>query len=260
MKLIDTHCHIYAEEFDPEQDELMRQAIESGIDILLLPNEDLTSIDRLLAFCDRYPQNAYPMMGLHPESVKADWAEVLSQIEKQFQKHDFCGIGEIGMDLYWDKTYIEEQRKAFEEQLQWSIDLDLPVSIHMRAAFQDVMDCIYKVGPDKLKGVFHCFSGNPVELEELNKLTHFKIGIGGIVTYKNSPLPETLKSCSMDKIVLETDAPYLPPVPYRGRRNEPVYIWKTAEKLSEIKSINIEETVLRTRKNALDLFKNVNNV
>ncbi len=258
MKLIDTHDHIYLEEFDPEQDELIRQAQESGIDTLLLPNVDLETIGRMHDLCDRYPDFAYPMMGLHPTSVTEHYTEALKTIESWLGKRSYCAIGEIGVDLFWDKTYRRQQMEVFEEQLRWSIDLDLPVAIHTRDAFPDVFESIYKVGPDKLYGVFHSFTGTAEELEEVKKLSNFKIGINGVVTFKNSKLGEILQQTSMKQIVLETDAPYLAPVPYRGKRNEPLYIWKTAEKLAQIYQISLEEVVSEARKNTLFLFKSVN--
>ena len=157
--------------------------------------------------------------------------------------------------MYWDKTYLKEQKIVFEEQLKWSIDLDLPVAIHTREAYAEVLDSIHKVGPDKLKGVFHSFAGTTDELEEIKKLSGFKLGINGVVTFKNSKLSDTIKESNIYNIVLETDAPYLAPVPYRGRRNEPVYIWKTAEKVADTFGLSLDETVQITRKNALDLFK-----
>lgn len=258
MKLIDTHDHIYLEEFDPEQDELIRQAQESGIDTLLLPNVDLETIDRMHALCDRYPNFAYPMMGFHPTSVTEHYTEALKTIEAWLGKRSYCAIGEIGVDLFWDKTYRRQQIEVFEEQLQWSIDLDLPVAIHTRDAYPEVLESIYKVGPDKLYGVFHSFAGTAEELEEVKKLSNFKIGINGVVTFKNSKLGEILQQTSMKQIVLETDAPYLAPVPYRGKRNEPLYIWKTAEKLAQIYQISLDAVVLEARKNTLSVFKSVN--
>lgn len=258
MKLIDTHDHIYLEEFDPEQDELIRQAQESGIDTLLLPNVDLETIDRMHALCDRYPNFAYPMMGFHPTSVTEHYTEALKTIEAWLGKRSYCAIGEIGVDLFWDKTYRRQQIEVFEEQLQWSIDLDLPVAIHTRDAYPEVLESIYKVGPDKLYGVFHSFAGTAEELEEVKKLSNFKIGINGVVTFKNSKLGEILQQTSMKQIVLETDAPYLAPVPYRGKRNEPLYIWKTAEKLAQIYQISLDAVVSEARKNTLSVFKCVN--
>ena len=258
MKLIDTHDHIYLEDFDPEQDELIRIAQESGIDTLLLPNVDLETVDRMHDLCDRYPDFAFPMMGLHPTSVQADYASDLKQIESYLGKRSYCAIGEIGIDLYWDKTYRKQQIEVFEEQLHWSIDLDLPVAIHTREAYPEVLDSIYKVGPEKLKGVFHSFTGSEEELEVVKKLDTFMIGINGVITFKNSKLKEYITHIPLTRILLETDAPYLAPVPYRGKRNEPVYIWKTAEKISEIYQTSLEEVVSTTRLGTLRLFKNVN--
>ncbi len=258
MKLIDTHDHLYLEEFDPEQDELIRQAQESGIDTLLLPNVDLETIDRMHELCDHYPNFAYPMMGLHPTSVTEHYTEALLTIESWLGKRSYCAIGEIGVDLFWDKTYRRQQIEVFEEQLRWSIDLDLPVAIHTRDAYPEVLESIYKVDPDKLYGVFHSFSGTAEELEEVKKLSNFKIGINGVVTFKNSKLGEILQQTSMKQIVLETDAPYLAPVPYRGKRNEPLYIWKTAEKLAQIYQISLDSVVSEARKNTLSVFKSVN--
>ena len=258
MKIIDTHNHIYLEEFDPDQDRLIFEAKESGIDTLLLPNVDLDTVNRMHDLCDRCPDFAYPMMGLHPTSVHADYAADLKTIESWLGKETYCAIGEIGIDLFWDKTYKKQQVEVFEEQLRWSMDLHLPVAIHTRDAFPEVLDSIYKVGADKLEGVFHSFTGTAEDLEAVKRLPGFKIGINGVVTFKNSKLGEILQATSMQQIVLETDAPYLAPVPYRGKRNEPVYIWKTAEKLAQIYQIPLEYVVSEARKNALLLFKSVN--
>ncbi len=258
MKLIDTHNHLYLEEFDPEQDALVDAALKSGIDTLLLPNVDLTTIDRMHNLCDRFPGFAYPMMGLHPTSVDEHYAEALKKTESYLGKRPYCAIGEIGIDLYWDKTYLKEQKIVFEEQLKWSIDLDLPVAIHTRDAYPEVLESIHKVGADKLTGVFHSFTGTITDLEEIKKLKKFKLGINGVITFKNSKLSDTILSTDINSIVLETDAPYLAPVPYRGKRNEPVYIWKTAEKVADTYGLTLDETVEITRKNALDLFKITN--
>lgn len=258
MKLIDTHSHLYLEEFDPTQEALVNAALTSGIDTLLLPNVDLTTIDRMLNLCDRFPDFAYPMMGLHPTSVDEHYANVLKQTESYLGKRSYCGIGEIGIDLYWDKTYLKEQIIVFEEQLKWSIDLDLPVAIHTRDAYPEVLESINKVGADKLKGVFHSFTGTNTDLEEIKKLKNFKLGINGVITFKNSKLSETILFTDINSIVLETDAPYLAPVPYRGKRNEPVYIWETAAKVADTYGLTLDKTVEITRKNALDLFKITN--
>ena len=191
MRLIDTHCHLYLEDFDPEQDELAQKAKDSGIDTLLLPNVDLTTIDRMHDLCDRYPEFAFPMMGLHPTSVDSNYIDILKQTESYLSKRTYCGIGEIGIDLYWDKTYLKEQQIVFEEQLRWSIDLNLPVAIHTRDAYPEVLECIHKVGAERLKGVFHSFTGTTEELEEIKKLPTFKIGINGVVTFKIQNCPKS---------------------------------------------------------------------
>lgn len=258
MKLVDTHNHLYLEEFDPEQEMLIDVAIKSGIDTLLLPNVDLDTIDRMHDLCDRFPDFAWPMMGLHPTSVDKHYADTLKKTESYLGKRSYCGIGEIGIDLYWDKTYLKEQITVFEEQLKWSIDLNLPVAIHTRDAFPEVLESVHKIGADKLNGVFHSFTGTEADLEEIKKLKNFKLGINGVVTFKNSGLANTIQSTDIGHIVLETDAPYLAPVPFRGKRNEPAYIWKTAEKVADTFGLTLEETVQTTRKNALDLFKITN--
>ncbi len=258
MGLIDTHCHLYLEEFDKEQDILVKNALSSGIEAILLPNVDLLTIDRMHDLTDRYPLFAFPMMGLHPTSVDKDFITPLRKIESLLPSRPYCAIGEIGIDLYWDKTWLKEQKIVFEEQLRWSIDMQLPVAIHTRDAFPEVFDCIHKVGPEKLSGVFHSFSGSEAELEEVKKLSNFKIGINGVITFKNSGLAEVIRQTDIHHIVLETDAPYLAPVPYRGKRNEPHYIWKTAEKVAETYGLSLKETVEITRKNTLKLFQNVN--
>ena len=256
MKIIDTHNHLYLEEFDPEQETLADAAMKSGIDTILLPNIDVSSIKRMHDLCDRFPNFAYPMMGLHPTSVDEHYSKNLQTTESWLEKRHYYGIGEIGIDLHWDKTHLKEQQIVFEEQLKWSIDLHLPVAIHTRDAYTEVLDSIYKIGPNRLRGVFHSFTGSIEDLEEVKKLPGFKIGINGVITFKNSNLSETIKGgCNIHDIVLETDAPYLAPVPYRGRRNEPTYIWKTAEKVAESFRLSLDDTVRITRKNALDLFK-----
>ena len=257
MKLIDTHCHLYDEAFDPEQDELVQKAKDSGIDTLLFPNVDLTTIDRMHDLCDRHPDFAFPMMGFHPTSVDEHYVENLKKTESYLSKRDYCAIGEIGVDLYWDQTYRKEQMIVFEEQLQWSIDLNIPVAIHTRNAYPEVLECLHHVGIEKLKGVFHSFTGTAEELEEIKKLPNFKIGINGVITFKNSNLSEIIKATDIQKVVLETDAPYLAPVPFRGKRNEPTFIWKTAEKVAETFGLTLEDTVNITRKNALELFKSI---
>lgn len=258
MKLIDTHSHLYLEEFDPEQDALIAAAKSSGIEALLLPNVDTDTIERMHRLCDCYLNYVYPMMGLHPTSVEEHYAKSLQIVESWLSKRVYCGIGEIGIDLYWDKSYLKEQKEVFEEQLRWSIDLNLPVAIHTRDAYSEVFDSLYKVGIEKLNGVFHCFNGCAADLEEIKKMTNFRIGVNGVVTFTNSKLPEVLQQTDVCNLVLETDAPYLAPVPYRGKRNEPIYIWNTAKKVAQIYGLPLEQVVRTTKMNTLRLFKNVN--
>ncbi len=256
MHLTDTHCHLYLEDFDPDQDLLIEKAQASGISMLLLPNVDNTTTDRMHALCDRHPGYAFPMMGLHPTSVDSGYTTELRKIEAHLSRRTYCAIGEIGIDLYWDKTHLKEQKIAFEEQLQWSIDLDLPVAIHTRNAFAEVFDSIYKVKTKKLTGVFHSFSGNAGELDEIvNNLPGFVLGINGVVTFKNAGLASVIRETEMSRIIFETDAPYLAPVPYRGKRNEPAYIWETVRKVAETYGLSVEKTAEWSQTNVRKLFK-----
>lgn len=258
MKLIDTHSHLYLEDFDVDRDELISAARDFGVRALLLPNIDRTSIDRLHQLCDSQPGFCYPMMGLHPTSVGSDYVAELSALEKCLNKRSYCAIGEIGIDLYWDKTFLDEQKEVFEEQLRWSIAYSLPVSIHTRNAFVEVFDSIYKVGAEKLKGVFHCFSGTEAELKEILLLKKFKLGINGIITYKNSDLPDLLKRFATIKdVVLETDAPYLPPVPYRGKRNIPIYMAETITKVADVFDLSIAEASCIIEENSEEIFTTI---
>ncbi|MDR0845626.1 MAG: TatD family hydrolase [Tannerella sp.] len=254
MGIIDTHTHIYLEEFDADRSQVIRTAKESGVSALLLPNVDASTIEPLFRLCDAEPDFAYPMMGLHPTSVDQSYVSQLKKVEEALTRRTYCGIGEIGIDLYWDQSHLKEQKIVFEEQLRWSIAMQLPVSIHTRNAFAEVFDCIYNVGADRLKGVFHCFSGTQDDLDEIKRLSGFKIGINGVITFKKSALPEIIRQATTDMLLLETDAPYLAPEPYRGKRNEPSYILKTAEKLAAIYNIELKEVISIVEKNALVLF------
>lgn len=254
MKIIDTHTHIYAKEFDADRAEIIRRSKAIGVQSVLLPNEDSGSIDAINKLCDEEPDYAYPMMGLHPTSVNENYKEELNKIEATLTKRKYYAIGEIGIDLYWEKHFLKEQKMVFEEQLRWSIDLQLPVAIHMRNSFEEVIDSIYNVGPEQLKGVFHCFGGTTENWNELSKLNSFYIGIGGIITFKNNILNDTIKNIPIERIVLETDAPYLAPVPYRGKRNEPGYIIETARKVADCYNTTIEEIAKSTYQSALNLF------
>ncbi|MDR0794634.1 MAG: TatD family hydrolase [Tannerella sp.] len=255
MRLIDSHSHIYLEEFDTDRSQVIQTAKQSGISAVLLPNVDVTTLDPLFRICDQYPDFVFPMMGLHPTSVNGSYASQLNRIEKMLTSRNYCGIGEIGIDLFWSQQHIKEQKEVFEEQLRWSIRMQLPVSIHTRNAFPEVFDSIYKVGDPSLKGVFHCFSGTVTDLEEIKRLANFKIGIDGNITYKKSPLVEILQYTPLEMILLETDAPYLAPVPYRGKRNEPANLWETARKTAEIFQLSLEEVAHQTWKNTMEMFQ-----
>lgn len=258
MGLIDTHSHLYLADFDADREALISAAIRSGIEALLLPNIDETTVLRMYDLCDTHPDFCQPMMGIHPTSIDSDYVRKLKKIESYLLTRKHCAIGEIGIDLHWDKTYLKEQKIVFEEQLRWSIDLQLPVAIHTRDAFPEVLDSIYKVGYEKLSGIFHSFTGHKDELIELKKLRSFKIGINGVVTFKNAKIANVLPLADLKDLVLETDAPYLSPVPFRGRRNEPVYLWETAEKVASIYHLSVERIVQITRENASVLFSHIN--
>jgi len=258
MYLIDSHTHLFSEEFDSDRDLVIERAREAGIRFFYLPNIDAESIERLHRLSDQYPACCYPMMGLHPTSVKAHFRQDLDIIKAELDKRKYIAIGEIGLDLYWDKTFINEQIDAFEEQLRWSIDRDLPVAIHTREAFPQVFESLYKTGVDRLRGVFHSFGGTLEELDEIKRCENFMIGINGVITYKKAAFRDYLPLFPIERIVLETDSPYLPPVPYRGKRNESAYLLHVAAKLAEVYNMPVEEITKITTQNARRLFAGSN--
>ncbi|MBB4036523.1 TatD DNase family protein [Dysgonomonas hofstadii] len=219
-----------------------------------MPNIDVESIDRLHHVSEKYPEYCIPMMGLHPTSVGEDWQEQLNITKDHLARHKYIAIGEIGLDLYWDKTFKQEQKAVFEEQLKWSIEYNLPVAIHSRDAISECVECIENVGTSSLKGVFHSFGGTEEELKAILNLNNFLLGINGVVTFKNSTLPTVLKLTDLSQIIIETDAPYLAPVPYRGKRNESSYTLKVVEKLAEIYNTTPQEAGEITTENAIKLF------
>lgn len=254
MQIIDTHSHIYVDRFGEDIDAVIQRAKDAGVEKILLPNIDVESIQEVHTLVNTYPDYCIPMMGLHPTSVKENWKEELSIIKAQFADHKFCAVGEIGIDLYWDKTFVKEQEQAFEQQLEWSIEYDIPVAIHTREATAEAISCIKNVGADKLRGVFHSFVGTKEELADILALKTFLIGINGVVTYKNSDLSQVLLSTDLSKIIIETDAPYLPPVPHRGKRNESSYTIYIAHKLADIYNVSAKEVGDMTTQNAIQLF------
>ena len=251
--IINTHSHIYDEAFDADREEVFRRALEAGVEMLLLPNTDETTIKPMMEFYEKHPENVRVMMGLHPEETRNDYKDKLKIIE-QFVNDDIIGIGEIGLDFYWDDTYMKEQIEVLTEQLHWAKELGLPVSLHTRNAFHEMFKVLDHEQDGRLAGVMHCFNGTSDEAK--TALSYgFHLGLGGVITYKNCGVKDFLANIPMEKIVLETDDPYLPPVPYRGQRNEPAYIVKTAEKVAEIYGVTIEEVCKITTENAKKLFK-----
>ncbi|MEA4917740.1 TatD family hydrolase [Proteiniphilum sp.] len=255
MKFIDTHSHLFAEEFEDDLHEVVARAKEAGVEKVLLPNIDENSVSRLKQCVSDYPGFFYPMMGLHPTSISIDWEKQLEIICRELEAGGYIAVGEIGIDLYWDTSWKEVQIHAFEAQLKWSIEKDLPVSIHFRNATEEVIQSIRRVGAPLLRGVFHSFGGTKAELEAILDLDNFLIGINGVATFKNSGLTETLKYCPVNRLVLETDSPYLAPVPYRGKRNESSYLVYVVAKLAEIWNESPESVSLITNRNAEALFK-----
>lgn len=237
--MIDTHSHIYGPEFDDDRAEVLQRARLAGVDKVLLPNINEESIARMLQVAKEYPDMCYPMMGLHPEDVKEDWAQVLDRMEMQLD--GMIAVGEVGLDFYWDTTFRREQIEAFERQICWAVERNLPLVIHMRKAEQELLEVMGRHKSDGLRGVFHCFGGSRETASRMLKHEGFVLGIGGVVTFKNSRLAETLRHVPLDRIVLETDAPYLAPVPYRGKRNEPSYVAHVARFLSDIYNVSEEE-------------------
>lgn len=250
----DTHAHLYSEQFKEDQDAMIQRAIASGVERFYLPNIDLESIDGMLDLEKNYPNICFPMMGLHPCSVDENFEEVLSKMKDLIEERKFVAIGEIGIDLYWDKSFEEQQKKAFRKQINWAKDLELPIVIHARESFEQIFEILDQENDDRLKGIFHCFTGGQEEIEKILSYGGFMFGIGGVVTYKKSTLPEVLTLIPMEKLVLETDAPYLPPTPHRGKRNESAFLIHTAEKVAEIYGVSLLELGKITSENTMKLF------
>ena len=251
--LIDTHSHIYSEDFHDDIDEVLQNAYNNDVKKIILPNIDSGSIKRLIDLSNAFPHVCYPLMGLHPTSVSEDYREELSVVEYWLDKHKFYGIGEIGIDLYWDRTWFEQQKEAFIYQIKLAKTRKLPIVIHVRESFNEVFEIVKAEQDGSLKGIFHCFSGNETEAQKITDLG-FLLGIGGVVTYKNSNLKQVLKNVKINNLVIESDAPYLSPEPKRGRRNESSFLVYTAQKISEIYELPIKEIAEITTSNARTLF------
>lgn len=246
--MIDTHCHLDGEEFHEDLDAVVTRAREAGVTAIGVPGIDLKSCDTVLEVCRRYPGYCFPMLGLHPEEVRADWREVLARI-KPFLNKGVC-VGEVGLDFYWSREFEREQIEAFEEQVRWSVELGLPLMIHCRKAQNEMVTILKRFKNQLPGGVFHCFTGNELEARELLQFDRFVLGIGGVLTFKKSKLPETLQAAvPLERIVLETDSPYMAPVPMRGQRNEPAFVAHVAQRLAETYGVSISEVIRQTDEN-----------
>ncbi|HRW70253.1 TatD family hydrolase [Lentimicrobium sp.] len=254
MIFTDTHTHLYLDEFDQDRREVIEKATGAGVRYMMLPNIDSTSISTMLALADEFPANCFPMMGLHPTSVKENFREELAIVENQLQNRRFYGIGECGIDLYWDKTFAKEQEFVFRHHIELALSFNLPLIVHIRESFNEVIRILKDANKPELRGIFHCFSGSPEQAKQATGLG-FSLGLGGVITFKNNRMQETLKHVDMKHLVLETDAPFLAPMPYRGKRNDPSYIPLIAEKVAEIKGISVEEVARATTENARKLFR-----
>ena len=253
MYLIDTHTHIYDHQFSLDRNEAMQRAIDAGVGTMLLPNVDTSTIAPMLELHEQYPDCTRVMMGLQPEEVKEDYKQVLSMMEKELEKGIYAGVGEVGLDFYWDSTFEKEQLDAFETQLDWAKQLHLPLSIHCRNAFDKMTKLLEKHQDGGLSGIMHCFTGTEEEAKVYLELG-FHLGLGGVTTYKNCGVKDYLPNLPLDRIVLETDAPYLAPVPCRGKRNEPAFLVHTAQRIADILQLPVEELAAVTTANAQSLF------
>ena len=241
--MIDTHSHLYGPEFAEDIDEVIARARVAGVERVLLPNINKESIQPMLSLCEAYPDFFSPMLGLHPEDVTSDYLPLLDEMERALQMpaHPYVAVGEVGLDFYWDTTYAKQQLDAFRRQVEWAVRYQLPLMIHCRAAHRELVQIMEDYREANLSGVFHCFGGTLQEAEELLSFPGFVLGIGGIVTFKKSPLPDVLTQVPLDRIVLETDAPYLAPSPHRGQRNESAFLVATRNKLAQIYALPPEE-------------------
>ncbi|HEV7231191.1 MAG TPA: TatD family hydrolase [Bacteroidia bacterium] len=252
--LTDTHTHLYAEAFDADRSDMVQRALDAGVTRLFLPNIDSHSIPGLFSLAKQFPENCFPMMGLHPCSVNEEVQKELKVVEHWLGQRKFFAVGEIGIDLYWDKTFVEQQQYAFDFQIKLAKKHKLPIVIHTRNAFEEAYEIVRKNLDQDLRGIFHCFSGTIEEAEKIIALGSFKLGIGGVLTFKKSGLDNVLEQIPLEHMVLETDAPYLAPTPHRGKRNESSYLKLIAEKLAEVKRTRVEEVVRITTENSKTIF------
>lgn len=253
MILCDTHTHIYLSEFNSDRDEMVKRAIAAGVKYMFIPHVDSDTTEEFHELCDTYPKNCFPMMGLHPTSVKRKYQEELTLIEENLKSRKYYAIGEVGIDLYWDTSYKKQQEEVFARHIELAIEYDLPLVIHTRNSLEVAIEIVKGFNSDKLRGIFHCFPGNEEQAEEVAGIG-FHVGIGGVVSYKNSLMARVVEALPLEHMVLETDAPYLAPVPMRGTRNEPSYIVNIAEKVASIKHTTPSKVAKQTTLNALNIF------
>jgi len=251
---IDTHTHLYAKQFDEDRKEMITRAISEGVETFFLPNIDQESIPGMLSLEQEYPGRCHAMMGLHPCSVDEKVEEALKHVKSHLDQRSFVAIGEIGIDLYWEKKFIAQQEMAFRQQIQWAKEADVPIVIHCRDATEEVLEILRDCKDEKLRGIFHCFGGSVSEAEQIIELD-FLLGIGGVLTFKKAGLDKTLEEIALENVVLETDSPYLAPAPYRGKRNESSYVKLVAKKLAEVKGVSIEQIAKITTENAMRIFQ-----
>ena len=256
LRIVDTHSHLFTEEFDADRAAVLKRAKEEGVTRIYMPNIDETTIERLLQVCEDNSGYCFPMMGLHPTSVNEHFEIALQQVHQCLMAHrnQFVAVGEIGLDLYWDDTYLEQQMEVFDRQVRWALDLDLPIVVHCRKAIQYIYKVLFPYKNTALRGIFHSFTGDPEEAELMLQFERFMIGVNGIVTFKKSALPAILPQIPVERLVLETDAPYLTPVPHRGERNESAYICYTLMKIAEVLDVTPEELAEQTSANAMRMF------
>lgn len=253
QEFVDSHAHIYLEDFKEDIEDVIEEAHEQGVRQIYMPNIDHTSIDNMLELEERYPGQCIAMMGLHPSSVKKDFEKELYLVEEWLSKRKFVAIGEIGTDLYWDKTFWIQQQEAFKVQVEWAKKYQLPIVIHCRESIDETIAMVENLKDDHLTGVFHCFTGTSAQAKRITDLG-FYLGLGGVATFKNGGLDKVIPDIALDHALLETDSPYLTPKPYRGKRNKPAYIPLIAQKVAEIKGVPVEHVAAITTKNARDLF------
>jgi TatD DNase family protein len=254
MTYTDTHTHIYSEKFQEDQSVMIERALASGVSRMFMPNIDLDSIDGMHQLADKYPNNCFPMMGLHPCDVKEDVEMVLSNMKNHFEWRKYLAVGEIGIDLYWDKSFLLQQQFAFRTQIEWAKEMNLPIVIHCRDAFDEILAILDELNDDRLKGIFHCFTGTLEQAKHILGYGDFYLGIGGVVTFKKAGLDKVVEQLSINNLVLETDAPYLAPTPFRGKRNEPSYIPHIAEKVADLLGLTLKEVAEITTENSKTIF------